>query len=542
MNLENDNEKVNMPWFPSPEPSVSCIDDLDFFKDFENEFPAILYNDALTSKSDFLTEPTLCPQHIDEFNLKAETSLSEYKNNDNDKIDIEQPSGVEGMARHKELYIISSHTKKIFANMRRIGASFYGVITPLFDFMMVQAAADMGDIPVKTYQTPIVDQPSTFKLQKPQKPMRKQRKEADTSHGESADEDHVPTPSSDPLPSEDAQTKEITVLKKKVTKLTKWKKLRSRGLRRLKRVGSGRRVKSLMKKDSFGAKEDASKDRRMIKEIDQNADIALDDETQGRINDDEIVAPTTYVTEDEIIMAQALAALKSVKPKDNMQAMMDANGLLAERLQAREKEELSDVQKARLLVELIEKRKKHFAALRAQEKRSKPPTKTQMKSQISTYLRHMGGYKQSHLKGRSFDEIKELFNREIRKKQKVDENVEPAIDDFEELRKCIEIVSDNREEVLIEATPISSRSPTIIDYKIHKEGKKNYFKIIRVDGNSQVYQTFERMFKNFNREDLEVLWAIIKNRFKKEKPVDDMDNILFRTLKIMFEHHVEDTI
>ncbi|GJV38246.1 hypothetical protein Tco_1410723 [Tanacetum coccineum] len=75
---ENDNEKVNMPLFPSPEPTVSCIDDLDFFKDFENEFPAIVYNDALTSKSDFSTKPTLCPQHIDEFDLKVETSLSKY--------------------------------------------------------------------------------------------------------------------------------------------------------------------------------------------------------------------------------------------------------------------------------------------------------------------------------------------------------------------------------------------------------------------------------------------------------------------------------
>ncbi|GJZ78512.1 hypothetical protein Tco_0643349 [Tanacetum coccineum] len=59
-------------------PSISCIDDLDFFKDCENEFPAIVYNDNLTSKSDFSTEPTLCPQHIDEFDLKNETLLSEY--------------------------------------------------------------------------------------------------------------------------------------------------------------------------------------------------------------------------------------------------------------------------------------------------------------------------------------------------------------------------------------------------------------------------------------------------------------------------------
>nr|GEU41693.1 hypothetical protein [Tanacetum cinerariifolium] len=131
---------------------------------------------------------------------------------------------------------------------------------------------------------------------------------------------------------------------------------------------------------------------------------------------------------------------------------------------------------------------------------------------------------------------------DISKKQKVDENVEPVIDDSKELRKCIEIVPENEDEVHIEATPIYSRSPTIIDYEIHKEGKKNYFKIIRAYGNSQVYQTFEKMFKNLNREDLEVPWAIVKDRFKKEKLVDDMDNILFRTLKTMFEHHVEDTI
>ncbi|GKE31073.1 hypothetical protein Tco_1450395, partial [Tanacetum coccineum] len=55
---ENDNEKVNMPSLPPPEPTVSYFDDLDYFKDFKNEFPAIVYNDALTSKFDFLTEPT----------------------------------------------------------------------------------------------------------------------------------------------------------------------------------------------------------------------------------------------------------------------------------------------------------------------------------------------------------------------------------------------------------------------------------------------------------------------------------------------------
>ncbi|GJX19112.1 hypothetical protein Tco_0221789 [Tanacetum coccineum] len=89
---ENDNDKVNMPLLPSPKPTVSYFDDLNFFKDFENEFPSIVYNDAKyfknefsaivyhiaqTSKSNLLTEPILNPQNIDVFNLKDETSLSE---------------------------------------------------------------------------------------------------------------------------------------------------------------------------------------------------------------------------------------------------------------------------------------------------------------------------------------------------------------------------------------------------------------------------------------------------------------------------------
>ncbi|GJY42039.1 hypothetical protein Tco_0429309 [Tanacetum coccineum] len=108
---ENDNDKVNMPLLPSPEPTVSYFDNLDYFKDFEKEFSAIVYNDAQTSKSYLLTEPILNPQHIDEFNLKDETSLSECdeeeqnvlnfndlfpfnvvypdEDNDDDKIDIE---------------------------------------------------------------------------------------------------------------------------------------------------------------------------------------------------------------------------------------------------------------------------------------------------------------------------------------------------------------------------------------------------------------------------------------------------------------------
>ncbi|GJS31899.1 hypothetical protein Tco_0492519 [Tanacetum coccineum] len=62
----------------SPNPTVDYFDDLDYFKDFENEFPAIVYNDGLTSKSDLEIKPLVSSERIDEFNLIDETSFSEY--------------------------------------------------------------------------------------------------------------------------------------------------------------------------------------------------------------------------------------------------------------------------------------------------------------------------------------------------------------------------------------------------------------------------------------------------------------------------------
>ncbi|GKG28067.1 hypothetical protein Tco_0406394, partial [Tanacetum coccineum] len=61
--------------------------------------------------------------------------------------------------------------------------------------------------------------------------------------------------------------------------------------------------------------------------------------------------------------------------KDDTQAKIDADHQLTERLQAQEQEELSIEGKATIFQQLLEKRRKHFAAKRAKEQRSKPPTK-----------------------------------------------------------------------------------------------------------------------------------------------------------------------
>nr|GEW43758.1 hypothetical protein [Tanacetum cinerariifolium] len=71
------------------------------------------------------------------------------------------------------------------------------------------------------------------------------------------------------------------------------------------------------------------------------------------------------------------------------------------------------------------------------------------------------------------------LEQERSKKQKVEDDKE-----FEELKKCLEIIPDDGDDVTIDATPFSSKSPTIVDYKIYQEGKKSYFQIFRADGNS----------------------------------------------------------
>ncbi|GJR52280.1 hypothetical protein Tco_1402801 [Tanacetum coccineum] len=103
------------------------------------------------------------------------------------------------------------------------------------------------------------------------------------------------------------------------------------------------------------------------------------------------------------------------------------------RLQTRSKRNLTDKRRQGLFAELLEgkskRRKKHFAALRAKEKRIKPPTKAQKKSIMSTYLKHMGGYKHSQLKNKSFDEIQKLFDKEMTREEEMEKAYGDVQDD-----------------------------------------------------------------------------------------------------------------
>ncbi|GJW07060.1 hypothetical protein Tco_1569483 [Tanacetum coccineum] len=186
-----------------------------------------------------------------------------------------------------------------------------------------------------------------------------------------------------------------------------------------------------------------------------------------------------------------------------------------------------------------EKRRKHFAALRAQEKKNRPPTKAQKRTQISTYLKHMGGYTYKQLKGKNFDEIQKLFDKEIKRlkaaerrclEEKEQENSE---DDEGELLKHLVIKKD--EDIAIDAIPLATKLPVIIDYKLHKEGMLVHYQLIRADGSSKRYSSMIRMLQGIDREDLEVLWRIVKAKHNDTRPEDEFERVLWGDLKVMFE-------
>ncbi|GJZ88855.1 hypothetical protein Tco_0660637 [Tanacetum coccineum] len=234
------------------------------------------------------------------------------------------------MSKNKGFYVTPSHTKKVFANMKRPCKGFSERVTPLFFTMMVQATEDMGAdsaTPTNSHSTPIITQPSSLKPQK-KKSRRKQRKDSaptEPTTEETTHKEHVSTPSYDlPQSGEDslqlsefinlctslqekvldlekakiAQAKEIASLKNRVKQLEKRRKSRPSGLIRLRKIGSSRRVESF-NDSSLGAQEDASKQGRKIEDLDADAEVTLVNKTQ-EMNDDNLMFDTGVLEEQEI--------------------------------------------------------------------------------------------------------------------------------------------------------------------------------------------------------------------------------------------------
>ncbi|GKE36069.1 hypothetical protein Tco_1455391 [Tanacetum coccineum] len=90
---------------------------------------------------------------------------------------------------------------------------------------------------------------------------------------------------------------------------------------------------------------------------------------------------------------------------DDIQARIEADRLLAARLQAEEREMFTVEERAKFLYDTIAAQRRFLAQQKVAAIRSKPPTRTQLRNQMMTYLKHVGGKKHADLKNKNFEEI-----------------------------------------------------------------------------------------------------------------------------------------
>nr|GEY80489.1 hypothetical protein [Tanacetum cinerariifolium] len=95
------------------------------------------------------------------------------------------------------------------------------------------------------------------------------------------------------------------------------------------------------------------------------------------------------------------------------------------------------------------------------------------------------------------------------------------------------------EEVYVEALQVKH---PIIDWEVHTEGERSYWKIIRLGGSTTNYQFFVDILKHFDREDLNQLWELVKETLNIRQAVNDKEKELWVELKRLYEPDVEDQL
>ncbi|GKA22067.1 hypothetical protein Tco_0708029 [Tanacetum coccineum] len=242
-----------------------------------------------------------------------------------------------------------------------------------------------------------------------------------------------------------------------------------------------------------------------------------------------------------------------------------------------------------------------LAQQRSEAIRNKPPSRNQLRNQMMTYLKHVGGKKHSNLKTKSFEEIQVLYenikrsddsfiaigsaedekvikemNKQAvdasKKRVKKDDSVKGEIKeeegtrkrklgkrkkmkskkikftskDDEELRLCLTIAPDEDKEVdyeiLDKKYPIiewrSEYLTTKPQYDETEELKDVYLNVvIRSNRQRRYFSTLMAVLSILDRDDICAIYQLVINRYQDETP-EGFDKILWGDLMIIFNQRV----
>ncbi|GKB14981.1 putative ribonuclease H-like domain-containing protein [Tanacetum coccineum] len=320
------------------------------------------------------------------------------------------------------------------------------------------------------------------------------------------------------------------------------------------------------------------------------------DKGKAIMKEDESVQKKTkkQLEQERLSHEAAIRLQEQVNEEERQRIARDAE--IAKQLQeeidtARQEQEKSDLEKALELQKQLDEREEVVAeadpaqvidwsdpaVLRYHAQQNRSFSKAEVRKNMCMYLKNRGGYKQSHFKGMSYEDIRPIFERvwdqnqffvlkdfeiekEVMKRSGFDFQKTPAkrqkirevsgsVEEQsagkekdvseEELKKLLVIVPVK--EVYIEALQVKY---PIIDWEVFTEESRSYWRIIRVRNHTEVYQVFEDMLKRFDRDDLEKLWDLVKKKFSSTEPTVDKekrymhDPLKWRLYDTCGVHHV----
>ncbi|GKD02100.1 hypothetical protein Tco_1177074 [Tanacetum coccineum] len=126
---------------------------------------------------------------------------------------------------------------------------------------------------------------------------------------------------------------------------------------------------------------------------------------------------------------------------------------------------------------------------------------------MTTFLKNQTNWKAKQFTRYSFEEIEQIFNTV-----------------YKEVHTFVPIGTEVESE------------------RTKRAGITKYWKIIKVGNHTEIYQFFDDMLKAFDRDDLEKLWSLVKEKFNLTEPINDKERVLWVEMKRIFEPYVNDEL
>ncbi|GJT33480.1 hypothetical protein Tco_0923899 [Tanacetum coccineum] len=279
------------------------------------------------------------------------------------------------------------------------------------------------------------------------------------------------------------------------------------------------------------------------------------DKGKAIMKEDESVQKKTkkQLEQERLSHEAAIRLQEQVNEEERQRIARDAE--IAKQLQeeidtARQEQEKSDLEKALELQKQLDEREEVVAkadpaqvidwsdpaVLRYHAQQNRSFSKAEVRKNMCMYLKNQGGYKQSHFKGMSYEDIRPIFERvwdqnqsfvpkdseiekEVMKRSRFDFQKPPA------KRQKIGEVSGSVEE------QSAGKEKEVLEEEL-----KKLLVIVPVE------EVYIEALQRFDRDDLEKLWDLVKKKFSSTEPTIDKEKVLWVELKRLFEPDDDDTL